>query len=418
MSRATPGHNSRALSLHVPIPPARPGSAPDFSEMQIPDAGACPRPAIDVPSADIRDLAFGMIRVLDDSGRAQGEWDPKLPAEALRRGLRAMMLTRAFDDRMARVQRQGKTSFYMKSTGEEAVAVAAAMALDRGDMCFPTYRQQGIFTARDWPLRDLMNQVYSNTGDRLRGRQMPVFYSSRDAGFFSISGNLGTQYSQAVGWAMASAASGDTRIAAAWIGDGATAEGDFHYALTFASVYRAPAILNIVNNQWAISSFVGFAGGQAATFAARGVAYGLPSLRVDGNDFLAVYSATAWAAERARANAGATVIELVTYRSDAHSTSDDPTRYRPADEPSSWPLGDPIDRLKGHLIAIGEWDMPRHETLLVELSEHVRAEARASEALGTLSDGPQLDRSTMFDDVYKEMPNHLQRQRRQMMENG
>ena len=416
MLASSMGHNSGALRLHVPVPPSRPGTSPDFSTLVTSDTGAWPRPPIDVPAADIRDYAFGLIRVLDDKGEATGDWRPDLAPDVLRRGLRAMMLTRAYDERMVRMQRQGKTSFYMKSTGEEAVAVAATMALDRGDMCFPTYRQQGIFMARDWPLRDLMNQVYSNSGDRLKGRQMPVFYSSREAGFFSISGNLGTQYSQAVGWAMASAASGDTRIAAAWIGDGATAEGDFHYALTFASVYRAPALLNIVNNQWAISSFAGFAGGEATTFAARGLAYGLPALRVDGNDFLAVYAATQWAAARARANMGATVIELFTYRADAHSTSDDPSRYRAADEASAWPLGDPIERLAWHLKLIGEWDDERHKALADELAEHVRAEGRAAEALGTLGQGPKLDRATMFDDVYKDMPAHLKRQREQMLE--
>src|SRR3546814_269126 len=202
----------------------------------------------------MRDYAYSLIRVLDDDGAAIGDWDPDLSPQDLKRGLRAMMLTRAYDARMVRVPRQGKTSFYMKCTGEEAVAVASAMALETGDMCFPTYRQQGLLIARDWPLVDMMNQVYSNSHDRLKGRQMPVFYSSREAGFFSISGNLGTQYSQAVGWAMAAASDDDRRIAAAWIGEGATAEGDFHYALTFASVYQAPVILNIVNNQWAIRS--------------------------------------------------------------------------------------------------------------------------------------------------------------------
>ncbi|HJT39439.1 MAG TPA: thiamine pyrophosphate-dependent enzyme [Sphingobium sp.] len=416
MSLADPGQARRALSLHIPQPASRPGVQPDFHGLDIPPAGACPRPAVDVAASEVRDLAFGLVRVLDDEGRAVGPWDPALDPDILRRGLRAMMLTRAYDERMVRVQRQGKTSFYMKSTGEEAVAVAAAMALDRDDMCFPTYRQQGLLVARDWPLREMMNQVYSNSGDLLKGRQMPVFYSSRKAGFFSISGNLGTQYSQAVGWAMASAASADTRIAAAWIGDGATAEGDFHYALTFASVYRAPAILNIVNNQWAISSFMGFAGGEATTFAARGLAYGLPALRVDGNDFLAVYAATRWAAERARANLGATVIELFTYRADAHSTSDDPTRYRAAGERDVWPLGDPIERLSRHLTALGEWDADRHQALADELAAHVREEGKASEALGTLGQGPGLDRSSMFDDVYKEMPPHLVRQRAQMLE--
>src|SRR3546814_9075276 len=129
----------------------------------------------------------------------------------------------------------------MKCTGEEAVAVASAMALETGDMCFPTYRQQGLLIARDWPLVDMMNQVYSNSHDRLKGRQMPVFYSSREAGFFSISGNLGTQYSQAVGWAMEAASDDDRRIAAAWNGEGDTAEGAFHYSMTFSRVWMGRA---------------------------------------------------------------------------------------------------------------------------------------------------------------------------------
>jgi 2-oxoisovalerate dehydrogenase E1 component alpha subunit len=406
--------NSLPLSLHIPEPIARPGETADFSHVVLAAAGETRRPEIDAPASSMTDMVNGLIRVLDDEGVATGTWDPQLAPDVLLRGLRAMLVTRAYDERMVRMQRQGKTSFYMKSTGEEAVAVAAAFALDHADMCFPTYRQQGLLVARDWPLRDMMNQVYSNSGDRLKGRQMPVFYSSREAGFFSISGNLGTQYSQAVGWAMGSAAMGDTRIAAAWIGDGATAEGDFHHALLFASVYRAPVLLNIVNNQWAISSFAGFAGSEASTFASRGLAYGLPSIRVDGNDFLAVYAATAWAAERARANHGATVIELVTYRADAHSTSDDPSRYRPKDEASCWPLGDPIARLRQHLEALGALDDARFVAMEEEARAYVLAEGKASEALGTLHSGPRLDPATMFDGVYKDMPDHLVRQRAQM----
>ncbi len=196
-------------------------------------------------------------------------------------------------------------------------------------MCFPSYRQQGLLLTRGYPMVDMMCQVYSNVRDPLKGRQLPIMYSSKAHGFFTISGNLGTQFSQAVGWAMASAYKGDDRIAATWIGEGTTAEGDFHHGLNFASVYRAPVILNVVNNQWAISSFQGIAGGEQATFAARGIGYGVPGLRVDGNDFLAVYAVTQWAAERARANLGATLIEHYTYRAEGHSTSDDPSRYRP-----------------------------------------------------------------------------------------
>jgi 2-oxoisovalerate dehydrogenase E1 component alpha subunit len=260
--------NRPALSLHVPEPDARPGDEVDFSHIEIPAAGSVARPDVAVETAAIRDLPYTLIRVLDENGKAVGPWDPRLDPDKLRRMLRDMMMVRVFDDRMYRAQRQGKTSFYMKSTGEEAVAVAAAHALDRDDMCFPTYRQQGLLVSRDYPLVEMMCQIYSNRGDKLKGRQLPIMYSDRAHGFFSISGNLGTQYPQAVGWAMGSAIKGDSRIAAGWIGDGATAEGDFHNAVTFAGVYRAPVILNIVNNQWAISTFSGIAGGNLTTFAA------------------------------------------------------------------------------------------------------------------------------------------------------
>ena len=406
--------NSIPLRLHVPEPPARPGQAPDFSWVKLPKVGSVSRPDIGIDPHDMREHAYTMIRVLDENGAAVGPWDPKLDPETLRRGLRMMMLTRAYDDRMALAQRQGKTSFYMRCTGEEAVGVAQAMALDDQDMAFPTYRQQGLLIARGWPLVDMMNQVFSNTRDRLKGRQMPIMYSSKQAAFFSISGNLATQFPQAVGWAMASAIKHDTRIAAGWIGEGATAEGDFHHACTFASVYRAPVILNIVNNQYAISSFQGIAGGERTTFAARARGYGLPALRVDGNDFLAVYAATSWAVERARSNRGATLIELFTYRASAHSSSDDPSKYRPADEPKHWPLGDPIERLQRHLTALGEGSEARHSRLAEEVKEEVRAAMREAESYGTLGTGEHHSPATMFDDVFKEMPWHLRRQRQEL----
>jgi 2-oxoisovalerate dehydrogenase E1 component alpha subunit len=406
--------NRKPLSLRVPEPTLRPGDKPDFSKLNISEAGKVRRPDTAVAPREIADMAFDLIRVLDAKGQAVGPWNPKLDAETLRRGLKHMLLTRAFDDRMFRAQRQGKTSFYMKSTGEEAVAVAQVMALDPSDMCFPSYRQQGILIARGYPLVEMMNQIYSNERDPVKGRQLPIMYSSKEKGFFTVSGNLGTQFPQAVGWAMASAYKGDDRIAISWVGDGTTAEGDFHYACTFASVYRAPVILNIVNNQWAISSFAGIAGGDESTFASRGIGYGLPALRVDGNDFLAVYAATQWAAERARANHGATLIELFTYRVESHSTSDDPTRYRPVDEGKAWPLGDPVERLKQHLIALGEWSDEKHEAANKELVEQVKAANTEASSHGTLGEGKIPSAATMFEDVFKDMPEHLRRQRQQM----
>lgn len=411
--REAPPDRTPVLQLHVPEPPARPGEEPDFSHIRVPPAGTLKRPPPSAAEASLHGYADGLIRVLDEHGHAVGDWDPKLDAETLRHGLRAMMLTRAFDDRMLRIQRQGKTSFYIKSTGEEAVAVAQAYALDADDMLFPSYRQQGLLVARGHSLVDMMCQIFNNTRDRLKGRQLPIMYSVREKNFFSVSGNLGTQYPQAVGWAMASAMRGDHRIAASWVGEGTTAEPDFHHALTFASVYQAPVILNVVNNQYAISSFQGFAGGERATFAARAIGYGVPGLRVDGNDFLAVYAVTKWAAERARTNHGPTLIELFTYRAAAHSTSDDPSAYRPQEESARWPLGDPIERLKQHLIALGEWSEERQQALAQELDEKVKADLKEAESYGTLATPPASPK-TMFEDVFKDMPPHLVKQRQEM----
>jgi len=404
---------TKPLSLQVPEPSSRPGDKPDFSHIELPPAGSTRCPEVDCAPGSMRDLAFDLISVLDDGGRAVGPWAMDLDNELLLKGLRAMEKTRAFDARMQMAQRQGKTSIYVQCKGEEAIACAQRLALEKGDMCFPTYRQQGLLIAQDFPIVDMICQIYSNAKDKLGGRSLPFFYSEREFGFFSISGNLGTQFMQAVGWAMASAIKGDTRIASGWIGDGASAEGDFHAALVFASVYKPPVVLNVVNNQWAISSFQGIAGGQAANFACRGHGFNIPSLRVDGNDFLAVYAASSWAINRARRNLGPTLIEWVTYRAGAHSTSDDPTKYRPADELEAWPMGDPIERLKTHLIGKGIWDEERHTEMQQELKDEVKAAAKEAESYGTLGKGPVPGIGEMFEHVYKEMPAHLHKQRQQ-----
>jgi 2-oxoisovalerate dehydrogenase E1 component alpha subunit len=401
--------------LHIPYPPARPGDKPDFSYVAISPAGAVARPETKASARDIESLATQMVRVLGDDAKAVGPWNPHLEPQDLQVGLRHMLLTRLFDDRMQRMQRQGRMSFYMKSTGEEAVAVAAGMALQPGDMLFPSYRVQGLQFVRGRSPVDLMCQCLSNTHDMCKGRQMPVMYHWGSGNIFSISGNLATQFPQAVGWAMAAAIKGEDRIAATWIGEGSSAEADFHHALTFAQVYRAPVILNVVNNQWAISTFQGIAGGEVQTFANRGPGYGMPGIRVDGNDFLAVYAVTQWAAERARQSGGPTLIEHVTYRAAAHSTSDDPSRYRPKEEWKAWPLGDPIERLKQHLIALGEWSQERHAALEKELEAYVTASWKEAASYGTLTEGPTLDPATMFEDVYKEMPPHLARQREELL---
>ncbi|MCO5793795.1 MAG: 3-methyl-2-oxobutanoate dehydrogenase (2-methylpropanoyl-transferring) subunit alpha [Blastomonas sp.] len=408
--------NLPPLELHVPEPRSRPGDPVDFSDVIVPAAGSMARPDEAVSPHDMRDLSFGLVRVLDDDHKAVGAWDPRLPAETLLKILRTMALTRAFDERLYRAQRQGKTSFYMKCTGEEATSVAAAAAMQGDDMVFPSYRQQGILMWRGYALTEMINQIYSNRGDKLKGRQLPIMYSVPELSFFTISGNLATQYPQAVGWAMASAIKGDTRIASCWCGEGSTAEGDFHSAMTFASVYNAPTILNVVNNQWAISSFSGFAGAERTTFAARAIGYGIAGLRVDGNDALAVYAATQWAAERARSNKGPTLIEHFTYRAEGHSTSDDPSAYRSAQESAEWPLGDPIHRLKQHVIGLGIWDDERHAAMDLELAEMVKAATKQAEKNGVLGHGMHQPFETMFEDVFEELPWHLQEQMAQALE--
>jgi 2-oxoisovalerate dehydrogenase E1 component alpha subunit len=405
------------LELYVPTPHTRPGDEPSFEHLDIPKAGTAAaggtaRPDPEVAAASIQDLAYGLIRVLGDDDVAVGAWDPGLTSAVLLRGLRAMLLTRLFDDRMFGAHRQGKCSFYIKSAGEEAIGAAQSLMLDGGDMCFPTYRLLSWLMARDYPLTDLVNQVFSNAACPLQGRQLPVLYSARSHGFYSISGNLGSRFGHAVGWAMASAYKHDSRIAIGYIGEGTTAEGDFHEALTFASVYRAPVILCVTNNQYAISTYQGIAAGDAPTFAAKAVGFGIPGLRVDGNDFLAVWAATRWAAERARTNHGPTLIELFTYRASGHSTSDDPSRYRPEQEPAAWPLGDPIERLKRHLIRIGDWSESQHAALTEELAAAVRTAVKHGESIGTLGQSKPNAR-TMFEGVFKEPDWRLREQMRE-----
>ena len=398
-------------------PPARPGQAPDFSLIEIPAVGGLNVPPLDLSADAAYPFAQGLIRVLDDDGKASGPWakylentDPALYVQ----GLVDMLKMRVIDQRLQNAQRQGKTSFYIQCTGEEAIGCGFQRQLSRGDMNFPTYRQQSLLVTADYPLKWLMGQVYSNECDPTEGRQLPVMHSSRDYGFFSISGNLGTQYVQAVGWAMANALSGNGSIAAGWIGDGATASNDFHGALLSASVYQPPVILNIVNNQWAISTYTGMAVGASRTYAERARGYGIPALRVDGNDYLAVVAVSRWAIERARNGFGPIAIEWFTYRVAAHSTSDDPSAYRPKDEGAAWPLGDPIERLKTHLIGLGIWSEQQHAQKQAELFDEVVAVQKDVESHGTFVKPQSFSPAKIFEGVYADLPDHLRRQRQEM----
>tara|TARA_B100000131_G_scaffold94330_2_gene91304 strand:- start:1732 stop:2964 length:1233 start_codon:yes stop_codon:yes gene_type:complete len=400
--------------ISVPDAPFRPGEEPKFGtwpwkpgDLGMPDPATC-------TSDETEDLAKGLVRVLDDDGIASGEWDPKLDPEELRIGLEHMARLRIFDERMMKMQRTGLLSFYMRSFGEEAVAIAQTMALENQDWIFPTYRQPGAQFVRGRDMVSMICHCIGNEEDNIKGRQMPVHYSFREGRFISISSPVGTQFSQAVGVALASKYKDQDEVTITWIGDGASAEGDYHYALTFASIYDAPVILNVVNNQWAISTHANFATG-VGEFASRGLPYGLASIRVDGNDFLALYSVTKWARDRAASGMGATHIEVLTYRAGAHSSSDDPSRYRPSDEHNMWPGGDPIERLKTHLIGLGEWSEEKQDDLEKRIDEEVTNAYKEAVKFGDLANGPYPSSDTIFTEVYEEMPWHLKEQHDELM---
>ena len=400
--------------ISVPDAPFRPGEEPKFGtwpwkpgDLGMPDPATC-------TSDETEDLAKGLVRVLDDDGIASGEWDPKLDPEELRIGLEHMARLRIFDERMMKMQRTGLLSFYMRSFGEEAVAIAQTMALENQDWIFPTYRQPGAQFVRGRDMVSMICHCIGNEEDNIKGRQMPVHYSFREGRFISISSPVGTQFSQAVGVALASKYKDQDEVTITWIGDGASAEGDYHYALTFASIYDAPVILNVVNNQWAISTHANFATG-VGEFATRGLPYGLASIRVDGNDFLALYSVTKWARDRAASGMGATHIEVLTYRAGAHSSSDDPSRYRPSDEHNMWPGGDPIERLKTHLIGLGEWSEEKQDDLEKRIDEEVTNAYKEAVKFGDLANGPYPSSDTIFTEVYEEMPWHLKEQHDELM---
>lgn len=410
----TEGGKGTMKPYTVPTAPFRPGDEADFGGSWKEQPGDLSRPdPVTCEAPETHDHAHGLVRVLGDDDTASGAWNPELDAETLIKGLELMMRLRIFDDRMIKMQRTGKLSFYMRSLGEEAVAIAQTMALDDTDWIFPSYRQPGAQFVRGRDMVSMICHCIGNTEDNIRGRQMPVHYSWKEGYFISISSPVGTQFSQAVGVAMASAYKGDDQATITWLGDGTSAQGDYHYGLNFASVFKPPVILNVVNNQWAISTHRNVATG-GENFAARGLAYGIPSFRVDGNDFLALYSVTKWARERARAGKGATHIEVYTYRTGGHSSSDDPSIYRPGDEFECWPGGDPVDRLKKHLIAIGAWTEKKDAKMAEKIDDEVMAAYKEACTFGDLASGPYPPASTIFTEVYETVPWHVQEQREEL----
>lgn len=347
-------------------------------------------------------------QVLDDEGNVlPGVTPPSVPDAMLLKIFDKMLLVRVMDDRMMRLQRQGRLGFYMKSIGEEASHFAVAELRD-ADWIFPSYREQGAWFWRDYSVDMFINQMFGNELDPVKGRQMPVHHSANWLNMVSISSPVGTQIPQAVGAAYAAKVMGKDDVAMVYFGEGTSSTGEFHVGLNFAGVWKAPCVFICRNNGWAIS--VPLEKQCAAkSFASKGVGYGVPGIRVDGNDILAMLQVTREAVARARRGEGPTLIEALTYRVQGHSSSDDPSVYRDPKEPEMWERKDPLKRLRGYMKTRGLWTQKLEDDTM---ERHNAAITAALAKVDTLR-APPID--TLFDDVYEQMPTHLAEQKAYLM---
>ena len=346
-----------------------------------------------------------IFSILDDDGRVRpGVEPPKVPDADAVKLYRHLLQVRLVDDRMMKLQRQGRLGFYMLSTGEEATHFGGAYPLRDGDWVFPSYREPGIFFWRGYTIREYTNQLHGNAEDPVKGRQMPVHHSARWLNLVSISSPVGTQIPQAVGMAWAARIAKKDDVAITYFGEGATSTGQFHVGMNFAGVYKAPCIFFCRNNGWAIST-PGTRQTASKSIAVKALAYGMPGVRVDGNDLLAVIAVVKDAAERARAGEGPTLIEAVTYRRGGHSSSDDPSVYRDPAEPKAWEAHDPIERWRRYLATRGLWSEKLATEYTKEINDEIADALKHAEQLGN----PPVE--SMFDDVYEELPWNLREQR-------
>jgi 2-oxoisovalerate dehydrogenase E1 component alpha subunit len=341
--------------------------------------------------------------VLDLDGHADPSTDPGLDSALVRSIYEGMLRTRLVDARLMKLQRQGRIGFHVGSEGEEAAIIAATAALRDQDWIFPCYREWGAALFRGWPLQSYFDNMYGNANDVVQGRQMPDHITARAVHFGSITAPIGTQITQAVGFAWAAKIKRQELVTATFFGDGATSSNDFHAGMNFAGVYQLPTLFLLRNNGWAIS-VPADRQTHSRTYADKGLAYGVPAVRCDGNDALAVYVTVQRAVERAERGEGPTLLELVTYRAGAHSSSDDPTVYRDAAEHEEQQKRDPLRRLRRFLEREHGYteaeQLAFEERVQAELSTCIeRAEAAAAPSIGS-----------MFDDVFEHMPPHLAEQ--------
>lgn len=345
-----------------------------------------------------------ILKILQQDGTVhEGAELPELSQELAEKTYRALAFHRVLDERMIAAQRQGRISFYMAALGEEATSVGGAAALADQDMIMAQYREQGSLIFRGFPLEDFMNQMFSNEKDLGKGRQMPIHYGSNELNYMTISSPLGTQIPQAAGYAYGQKLKGQDAVTVCFFGEGAASEGDFHAGLNMAAVHKAPVIFFCRNNGYAISTpsdeqYMGNG------IASRGVGYGIKTIRIDGNDILAVMKAVQTARKHALENSEPVIIEAMSYRLGAHSTSDDPSGYRTKEEEAKWQEYDPIARFKKWMMAQGWWTEAQEKETFEKLREEILAAVKVAEKI----DKPPLE--DLFTDVYAEVPAHLQKQ--------
>jgi pyruvate dehydrogenase E1 component alpha subunit/2-oxoisovalerate dehydrogenase E1 component alpha subunit len=338
-------------------------------------------------------------RVLDEQGREVAA-PPAVPDDDLLALHRQLLKMRLLDQRMLSLQRQGRIGFYGMATGQEASVTGSAYPLRKGDWVFHALRETGVCLWRGTSIQELVCQLIGNSGDVLLGRQMPMHFSDRKVNSVAWSSVIGTQLPHAMGAAYAAKLLRHDTVCVGYIGDGGTSSGDFHAALNFAAVWKVPAVFFCQNNQWAISVPLA-AQTASSSIAVKAEGYGMPGLRVDGNDLLAVIAAQREAVDRARAGGGPTLIESVTFRMGGHSSSDDPTRYRDAALVELWETRDPLARFAAWLRGKGLLTDARIEQWTREINDEISAAVTAAEAL------PPPGIETIFTDVYAEMPAHL-----------
>ena len=347
-----------------------------------------------------------MVRVLRDDGTLDPKHDPRIRDAEVVALYRAMVRVRQLDERLVVLQRQGRIGFHIGSLGEEATVLGSVFATRPQDWIFPCYREFGAALWRGMPLQRYIDNMFGNKNDLAKGRQMPDHYTFRHGHFGSVSSPIGTQITQAVGYAWAAKIKKDELVALTYFGDGATSSNEFHNGMNFAGVFKTPVVFFCRNNGWAIS--VPTERQTASdTFAGKGIAYGIPGVRCDGNDIFAVVKVTRDAIARAARGEGPTLIEALTYRLSGHSTSDDPKAYRPEAGLEAWRSLDPIVRLRGYLERLG-WTDAKDKELETEVDAELRAAVKVAEAT------PPPSLSSLFEDVYAELPWHLEEQRSQL----